>query len=395
MKQLIFTIVFSLSAILSFAHQDHSDIQVSLLTCDEGDELYSLFGHSALRIVDPHNGADVCYNWGMFNYADPNFYEKFAKGKLDYYMDEELTDYFLYEYQVTKRTVREQVLNLTSEDKNNLMHAIEINSLPENRTYKYDFFFDNCSSRIRDILQKAIGDNLDLAKSEDADQYSYRQIIGRNLEQMPWAGFGIDLALGSRIDQKVNNENLMFLPIYMEKIFAKSTVEINGKKENFVLEERVLVKGENRKEQPVGFFTPTVMAYSIFILTLIISALKFGAVRNTWYALLLFAFGILGLLVAFLWFGTDHEATKANYNIIWANPLHLLFIVFAFSKRFRARNFKMILVMAIIPFALFIGSMMIPQQFNPAVTPLVLTISLIYYKWFLEAKNEVIKSMSD
>lgn len=390
MRKLSFTLLLVFHLFTSFGQGISDKAIFSLITCDEGDELYSLFGHSALRVVDHNNGVDVCYNWGMFNYADPNFYEKFAKGKLDYFMDEQPTEYFLYEYEITKRSVREQLLNLTVEDKQELWKALQINYQPENRTYKYDFFFDNCSSRIRDIFKNTLGDKLKFGESEDADKYTYRQIIGKNLQQMPWAGFGIDLALGSRIDHKVNNSNLMFLPAYMEKVFAISKVEINGKKENFVLEERTLIKGENRKEQEVGFFTPQVVGYSVFLITLIISALRFSIVRNIWYGIVLFAIGILGLLVAFLWFGTDHEATKVNYNLIWANPLHLLFIIAAFSLKLRKKIQKAILVMAIIPFSLFIGSMMIPQQFNPAVTPLVLALALIYYKWFLEARKNSI-----
>ena len=199
---------------LNTSAQLSENAQVSLLTCAEGEDIYSLFGHSAIRIKDPSNNIDNCYNWGMFEFDEDQveFATKFTKGRLKYYMDEQYFTEFMWEYDYFQRTVKEQVLNLTHKQKAEIWEALQENYLPENRVYKYDFFFDNCATRIRDILQNVLGENLVLKSHPNENEFSLRELLNNTVDHMPWLGFGMDLALGSKVDVLANNNKMMFLP---------------------------------------------------------------------------------------------------------------------------------------------------------------------------------------
>ncbi len=360
--------------------------QVSLLTCDEGDDLYTLFGHSAIRIRDISNGLDLTYNWGMFDYSDPNFYSKFVKGKLDYYMDEQSFDYFMYEYQYTKRNVREQILLLSQDQKQRLYEALLENYKPENRTYKYDFFYDNCSTRVRDMIVSIMGENLKVSSVEDADQFTFREIIALRLQKMPWINAGIDLILGSQLDVKVDNKNLMFLPIYLEQVLDQSKVIVDGAELNFVTQKHDLIKGNTRATNELPWYSPSAITWIVFVVIFLLSFFQVPFITNILKGLVLLLIGVFGIFIVFM-LTTDHQTAQGNYNILWAHPLHLLFIIPLFSKKLFNKLNKVFLVMAIVPFALIIGYMVIPQQFNSAFVPLILTLALIYFRWYMNSKN--------
>ena len=204
---------------------DEKNTTISLLTCDPGEEIYSLFGHSALRIQNPSQSINwVINSLFEFNENQIQFGYDFAKGRLNYYMGIQEMSTFIYEYNYYKRGVREQKLNLSNTYKNKLIKLIQENYRPEKRKYKYEFFYDNCSSRIRDIILISIGDELKWTKHPDANKYTYRQIIHQYLKYDPWLELGIDLVLGSKIDVMVDNKSLMFLPHYLESIIDQSTI---------------------------------------------------------------------------------------------------------------------------------------------------------------------------
>ena len=361
--------------------------QISLLTCAEGDEIYSLFGHSAIRVKDPINNIDNCYNWGMFEFDSDEivFATKFTKGKLKYYMAEQDFESFMWEYDYFQRNVKEQVLNLTFSQKKELWKALKINLLPENSVYKYDFFFDNCSTRIRDLLRKIGGKNLHYAQHPDADNYSLRQLLNHAVKSMPWLSFGMDLALGSKVDVKANNDNLMFLPRYMYEIVADSYVIIDGKKQPFVLKEHTLIEGAERSEIESSWLTPNFVFWSLLVITFLLSMAKIPFLTKFWDGLLLFIFGILGIVILFLWFGTDHQTMRPNYNVLWATPLHLFFIIPLMSKRLFNKLKNIYLGMTILLFLVVFGAMIIPQEFNGATSPIILLLAFKYFYWYKSA----------
>jgi len=361
--------------------------QLSLLTCDEGGEIYSLFGHSALRIFDVENQIDIVFNWGMFEWPEDqfDFGYQFAKGKLKYYMAIQSFNGFVSQYKDYNRGVSEQILNLDIDQKKLLYEKLLINHLPENRVYQYDFFYDNCSSRIRDILQEVLGDDLILYQHKDAGNKSFREIIEVNLASQPWLDLGIDLVLGSRIDVMANNKHLMFLPKYMEQIFDSSyVIDKNGIKKPFVVKKIQLVSSIKK---PVEDLTGTGIYFwvSLFItLGLIIFRIKY--VTISWFGLVLFIVGILGGVLIFMWIGTDHQATKSNFNLIWANPLHLITFITLFWTKIIQKLKYYYLSMSVILFSLVLFWIVLPQEFHSSTSPIILSLTMIYF--FLYSKSK-------
>jgi len=365
--------------------------QISLLTCAEGEDIYSLFGHSAIRVNDPINNIDNCYNWGMFEFDSDEivFATKFTKGRLKYYMDEQDFRYFMMEYNYFQRTVKEQVLNLTHEQKNDLWKALKENYLPENRVYKYDFFFDNCATRIRDVLQNIIGDKLILKAHPNENTYSLRELLNTTVSHMPWLGFGMDLALGSKVDIKANNNKMMFLPKYMCAIYSDSEVLINGKAQPLVLNERTLINGINHKTNSSFWSTPIFLFWVLFLISVILTWTKMRFLTKLWDATLLLVFGVVGVIIIFLWFGTDHLTMRPNFNVLWANPLYLFFILPLMSKKLHEKLNKAYLGMSVLLILVIFGAMIIPQEFNSATSPIILLFTVKFFYWYKETKRVV------
>ena len=194
--------------------------RISLLTCGPGTEIYSYFGHSAIWIVDDSSGIDKVYNYGMFDFDDPNFALKFARGKLLYKLAVTDINRFMAEYVHTNRTVREQLLNLDYQQKQRVYEFLETNYLPENRYYLYDFYFDNCATRIRDVFENILKDKLHLNyKSYLQGDKTYRQLIKPDLETELWLTLGIDIIMGMPTDRISASKDYTFLPDYMEIAF--------------------------------------------------------------------------------------------------------------------------------------------------------------------------------
>jgi hypothetical protein len=365
--------------------------QISLLTCAEGEDIYSLFGHSAIRVNDPVNNIDNCYNWGMFEFDSDEivFATKFTKGRLKYYMDEQDFGYFMMEYDYFQRTVKEQVLNLTHDQKIDLWKALKENYLPENRVYKYDFFFDNCATRIRDLLQNIIGDKLALKAHPNENAYSLRELLNKTVSHMPWLGFGMDLALGSKVDIKADNNKMMFLPKYMYEIYTDSEVIINGKAQPLVLGERTLINGINHEAESSFWSSPNFLFWSLFFISIVLTITKIRFLTKFWDGLLLLIFGVLGFVILFLWFGTDHATMRPNFNVLWANPFYLFFIIPLMSKKLHNKLNKAYLGMSVLLILVIFGAMIIPQEFNSATSPIILVFTFKFFYWYKETKRVV------
>lgn len=354
--------------------------KVYLLTCDVGDEIYEQFGHSAIRIEDPVNGIDQCYNWGMFEFGEDEFEfnMKFAKGSLDYFMAVEPLEYFLYPYQATKREVIQQELNLTLELKNKLWNLLIENAKPENKYYRYDFFFDNCATRISDFLKLLLEDKLVLAKLPEVTEQTYRTDINHSFANFPWTSFGIDLVLGYKIDVPMG-EGVMFSPLYMAQIFEESQVMTDSGLQNLVLSSEVIVSGIKRDESHDVIFTPLIATILILVVTVLLSFFKLNLVFKVWSSLLFVILGILGVLLVFMWFGTEHIATKGNLNLIWANPILLLLAILIWFRKINEKFSKAYLIIGFVFFGLILFFMMLPQSFPAAARVLIINLALQFY----------------
>lgn len=380
--------VFLTAFYTTYANSLSDKSKISILTCDEGKEIYTLFGHSAVRVYDPENNIDEIYNWGMFSFSENEFefgYD-FAKGRLNYFLGKHKYQNFIYEYLFYKRGVREQVLNLNQKQKEKLHAVLQENYLPENRSYQYDFFYDNCSSRIRDILISSIGNDLEFGVHKDDNKYTFREIIDIRLKENQWLDLGIDLVLGKKIDVKTSNFHLMFLPSYMELILEKSIIkDENGNSQPLISNKSVLLLSE----QEMKMEPPNVSIYFwiILMVTLIIGILNKRLLNNFWFGSLLLSGIVLSIILLFMWFGTDHQATKENLNLIWANPLLLISFISLFSKKLTAKLKNFYLAMTALFFIFVLFWFVFPQEFHYSIRPLILAFTLIHYFLFNKSKK--------
>ncbi len=219
-------IILLLIGLNSYAQGDSCNLKISLLTCGPGADLYSIWGHTAIRVVEKNTGRNLVFNYGTFDFDDPDFYTKFTRGKLLYFVSISSYTNFLYEYQYEGRSVIEQELNLNCGEKQKLSEALHVNTKEENKYYSYDFALDNCSTRPRDVIINNSNDSVNFKNIFPDPIPSYRDLIHENLDKyhQPWSKFGIDLILGRRLDHRPSNVDAMFLPYYVMKGFDSATV---------------------------------------------------------------------------------------------------------------------------------------------------------------------------
>ncbi|NNF33644.1 MAG: DUF4105 domain-containing protein [Saprospiraceae bacterium] len=361
------------------------DIKISLLTCDPGDQLYSTFGHSAVRVFNERTGIDVVYNYGTFDTDTPGFYTKFLRGKLPYRLSKATYAAFLYEYNFYKRGVKELVLNLSTREEVQMIEFLETNYLPENRSYPYDFFFDNCATRIRDIIPEI---NPNVEWQSVSEEITFRQMLHQFLPGMPWSEFGIDLIIGSVADREASDKDQMFLPGYLHDHFEAATLseDANLIKESY----RVLTFEEEAKERMKSkWFTPHIIFGLLILLEIfILFFIKRKSKAIQWYnRLFFFSIGLASLLMLGLWFLTDHQATGNNWNILWASPLYLFF---PWMKRSDLKQKMGYLLMGLAGMSLInIYLQFLPQDFNPYNTLMLLL--LMYKVWkCVKPKNKTV-----
>lgn len=294
------------------------EVQISVLTCGPGEELYSTFGHTAFRVQYPKYNIDRVYNYGMFDFQTPGFYTKFVRGKLPYMLGAYDYSKFYRSYAYEGRFIKEQVLNLNDQEKQNIINYLNNNAKVENRYYMYDFFRDNCATKIAEVLEKNIDRELKYNFSYYKESDTYRKLLHEKLENSPWEKFGIDLALGSIIDKELSPQDYQFLPDYLMLSLENSSVA--GKP-------KTLLESRENSNTPSTISNPNVLFWGIFVLGLLWTYFSLSSKLFDW--LLYGSAAIAGLLLLFLWFGTDHYATKLNWNVLWLNP----FLLYAWLKR--------------------------------------------------------------
>jgi hypothetical protein len=321
MKQFLL-LALILSAVTGSAQTLSDSAQISLMTVVPGKFIYSTFGHSAIRVKDPVTRFDRCYNYGTFDFEQPNFILKFCQGKLLYNLDAESYRSFEYGNLQDYRPTQEQVLNLNQGQKQQLFDLLVENYKEENRYYKYDFFYDNCATRIRDIVQETFTYQLQFDTSALPKGATMRQLLQPYIEEKPWLDFGIDLVLGLPADRKATTADYMFLPDYVHDLFAKAKT---GEGAALVKSERNIPEGPIKKAP----FTPSPLERPLWVMGFValIGLLSMANPRteHIFDTIFWFVLGVAGLVIALLWFATDHSATKSNLNILWAWPTHLLF----------------------------------------------------------------------
>ena len=368
---------FFVSFSFAFQFQLSDDAEVSVLTFGPGKSLNDAFGHNAFRIKDGTKGIDVVYGYGQYDFDAPNFYLKFARGKLNYLISRHFfSDIFNY-YSGENRTIKEQVLNLSTEQKQKLFNYLENNYKPENRKYLYDFFYDNCATKIRDVLSTISNNTISFEKPENFQQKTFRELIYEHVDKNSWGSLGIDIALGSVVDREASANEYMFLPKYIHSFFE--VAKINGN-DDLVKSSTVLYEKKGDNSASSFLLSPFMIIGLLSFAILFITFRDYkGNKRTKWLDITLFSLtGIIGVLLLFLWFGTDHTATWQNYNLLWAFPLNI-FVIGQLLKKEIKNWFKAYLKFLIIMLCLLTLHWVIGVQvFAIALMPLFIALAVRY-----------------
>lgn len=354
---------------------EHSQIRVMTMGPDQR-ELYSAFGHSGIRVIDPVNKIDWVYNWGVFDFDQPNFYLNFTRGKLLYKLGKGSYERTRQYYEYYNRSIKEQILNLTLEEKQQLVDYLEINYLPENRNYYYNYIYDNCATKIRDVLEAVFPGRIVFNQDYVMDGVTYRDLMDMYLQEQPWGDVGIDVCLGVQIDQVASARGYMYLPDYVFAALDGATIDTGGGVKPLVADSVEVFRSMPTPDasspiKPVWFFA------ILFLIAGILThrELKYGLWARWLDVTLLSIVGLVGWVLLFLWLGTDHLSLY-NFNLLWAIPLHLPIGIILLKRPMASKLRQYFLVVAVIQITLILSWGLIPQALNLAFVPLVLLLAL-------------------
>jgi len=374
------SLFFGVKAQLAFS----DSIQLSLLTCDMGADSYERFGHTGVRVNDLKTGQDIVFHWGVYNFNEPHFVLKFIKGITDYQIGALYTEDFVDSYRRRGLGMTEQKLDLSCIQAVNALDAILTNYRPENRKYRYNFFFDNCATRPFDIINEATG----YAIAYDTtwvEQKTLREILQEKTFLNNWLDFGISLAVAQRSDKISTFKEQMFLPEYLKKAYDNACIDghklVDGESVR-LLETTPGIKAKIDNQSLI--LSPNVIFYTLLIIVLLVgiginsgkkSAKKISKILASF---MLFGTGVAGIIIWFLNFFSLHPAVDHNVNCLWLLPTNIIFAALLWTKSAKkvCRIYFFIIFAAVIAYVI-INIGFVHQYFDPAFLPLILSLSII------------------
>lgn len=362
---------------LSYA-QKRDSIQFSLLTCSPGTEIYSLFGHTAIRYQNFTQNQDIVFNYGMFSFSSPNFIYRFVKGETDYQLGVNDFRSFEAEYMFRGSSVYQQILNLTYEEKLKLQNLLFTNYLPQNRVYRYNYFYDNCTTRARDQIEKCIDGDVEYPNS--VPDKTFRGIIHEFTKGFDWEEFGIDLCLGAGADKPIGIRQQMFSPFYMRS-FAESAFikDENGNTRPLVLREEVVVDADAVDAAEGSFpFSPIACATFFLFLNVVIAFVQIVRKKIYWFwdLILYLSQGLAGCIIAFLFFFSTHPTVDSNWLILLFNPIPLFYLPFMVYNDIKRKKDKWHVINSVYLTLFILILPLIPQEINLSV--LLLALGLLF-----------------
>ena len=338
-------------------------LQISILTCAPGEDVYTAWGHTAIRIIDSAKQTDVVYNFGTFDFNTPNFLVEFVKGNLNYFLSADNFQNFILEYQYYGRSIKEQVLILSDADKIKWHNALQKNLEGNNRYYLYNFITDNCTTRVKDGFYQFA-----TTQVPPSNIKSFRtHVVEAPYQQgIPWIGLGIDLLLGAVSDQAPTAMQAGFLPdLFFDQLAAQPGHIATTQNYDFTR------TTGSKPTDPIYFIVGLILVY-LFVgkwnARWAVIAAKFLDV------ILLFIFGLGGLLLVYMSLFSKHTACHYNFNIDWIHPLYWIALVFYFMKPIWAGYLGRIFFIASI--GLIVVSYLLPQSFSISVY-LLMGLSLV------------------
>ncbi|MDL2215229.1 DUF4105 domain-containing protein [Dysgonomonas sp. OttesenSCG-928-M03] len=373
-------LIFGVRSVDAQSVQLSDSAKISLLTNTPWDgAIYALFGHTAIRICDQPNNIDLAFNYGLFDFNSQDFMYRFVKGKTDYSVGAIQLNRYLFDYQMKGVGIKEQILNLSQSGKQNLYDALINNCLPQNRIYRYNYFYDNCTTRARDMIENNIVGSVIYDENNKGKFLTYRKLVHECVDSQPWVRFGIDLVIGADADKPITERQEHFLPAYLMRAFDRAVIENpDGSTRKLVQSEYNLLEPTSQSN---GF---TIVDYPLFygIILLTVSILvsylsyfkKKKALGKFFDTLLFLSAGIAGSIIFFLMYFSIHPCTNPNWNLVWLNPVQLvfafLFLIKFFSKSVYYYHFINFVLLIVFLLAWFL----IPQYLELAFIPYILTL---------------------
>ncbi len=368
---------------------ERDSLTVSLITCWPGPEIYELEGHEALRIRSSE-GTDSVWNYGLFDFSEPNFVYRFVKGQTDYKLGAYPFAWFMPSYMAQNRQVVEQELALTQDEAHRLREILRHKALPQNARYRYKYLTDNCATRLLVNLDSAAGSPI--SYPDTVAFGTYRNAMRFYHANYPWYQFGIDLALGAGIDRKISARDEMFAPVRLAEL-AQGAKFADGR--DLVRQNRVLFEGADAKLPPTKWWAgPLLWSWVVLAISLVVCMidLRRGKMFRLWYSLWFLLTGVAGLLVTFLVVISSHEATSPNVLILWLNPIGLLLAAGLWWRKLAVAEIILAGINALATGLLLLVWAFQAQSANPAFFPLmavsvVLSITVIILERRLPSKK--------
>lgn len=389
---LLLLIIFSSNAQqLSFS----DSTVISLITCSPGKEVYEKFGHTGIRIIDKKKGTDIIFNYGIFDFETENFYYKFINGETDYQLGISYTGNFLASYAQRNSVVWEQVLNLTDDEKRKLIDMLLENYKPENRTYRYNFIFDNCATRPRDKILGSLNGYVKFESNNDSN--TFRQWVGMFVGTDTWLKFGIDLVFGMDADDTATPFQSMFLPEVLMSEFQIAQISLPNVQSRKLVSGKNILINKNEVSESESEYSWLFQPFAISIILLIIGILITiwdvyrGHLLKLFDCILYIITGLGGIIAAYLMIFSIHPLVEKNLNLLWLNPLNLVAGVLLWNRKLRLPLFVyqilniLFLTLALVAFALSI------QSFNYAVFPIIALLFIRSTSWIAYLKRKIFK----
>ncbi|MBT3546478.1 MAG: DUF4105 domain-containing protein [Flavobacterium sp.] len=369
--------------IQSQSHELSVYSEISIVTVGPGNLLFEAFGHSAIRVKDPVLRMDAIYNYGLFDFNQPNFKLNFTKGKLLYKLGKRPFQNFVDGYNYQKRWMKNQVLNLSQLEKQKMYQLLEENALPQNADYLYDPYFNNCATKLRDVTKEILGNKVQFPSSYSEKKHTLRQLMNIEIPWNTWGNFGINLALGNTLDQEITAQQYMYLPDYLYQGFKNAQKIENNIALPLVKKEQLILNFEEKKIQP-KWYNPFFIFSLLLLLTIVVTYRDQKTnKRSKWLDFILFfVTGLIGVIICFLWFLTDHSTTPNNFNFLWAFICNL-FVAFVLLKnklpRWLSKYTKLYLLLLSITGIVWLFDI---QLFSIAILPVLamLFIRVFYLK---------------
>lgn len=352
--------------------------KIFLISLTPGTETYAAFGHSAIRVLDVPHHVDLVYNWGTFDFDTPHFYEKFIFGRLLYSLSVDRFDDFMAEYMRTGQGIYMQKIKLTNTEKSKFIQLLQNNYKPEYRYYRYDFLFDDCSTRIRDLIENAVESKITYDEAYIKKHVTFRRLLVHYLHSDPWMKLGFEILLGPSADKVATTHEYMFLPEPLMNLLSHAERPVDGKKMRLSVPPMLIIPSSIGETEHALVSSP-VFIFSLLLL-LILAFSIFGHIKQRYSMgldLLLFCItGLLGILFLVLWVGSMHQVLRYNFNIIWANPLNIGILAGLLMRR-KSKWFKNLLLIVGILMIIFVPVSFLLTQHFPLIAYMMDVILLV------------------